>query len=157
MMLSPHRRAGWIDPGAAGMPEMSGITDIERDFNASYSLFPNLILPFSSTGVPGIAIWPLAIDRTRMEVLWFAPMRDGERDPLWETRIANFDRIVEEDVEFVAPIQASIASPGFRGVPLNYQERRIYHWHEALDRRIGLERIPAALRVTPLLDDWTDD
>lgn len=157
MMLSPHRRAGWIDPGAAGMPEMRGITDIERDFNASYSLFPNLILPFSSTGVPGIAIWPLAIDRTRMEVLWFAPMRDGERDPLWETRIANFDRIVEEDVEFVAPIQASIASPGFRGVPLSYQERRIYHWHEALDRRIGTERIPAALRVTPLLDDWTED
>ena len=27
-------------------------------------------------------------------------------------------------------------SPGFRGMTLNYQERRIYHWHEELDRRI---------------------
>lgn len=45
-----------------------------------------------------------------------------------------------------------------RGVPdrrgfsdLNYQERRIYHWHEELDRRIGVEHIPEQLRVAPRL------
>jgi hypothetical protein len=45
-------------------------------------------------------------------------------------------------------------SPGFRGIPLNYQERRIYHWHEELDRRIGRERVPAHLRVQPLLEPF---
>ena len=37
-------------------------------------------------------------------------------------------------------------------MPLNYQERRIYHWHEELDRRIGVERIPPQLRVQPRLE-----
>jgi len=27
-------------------------------------------------------------------------------------------------------------SPGFLGIPLSYQERRIYHWNEELDRFI---------------------
>jgi hypothetical protein len=42
-------------------------------------------------------------------------------------------------------------------MPLNYQERRIYHWHEELDRRIGLERIPAHLRVQPLLAPYYEN
>ena len=52
------------------------------------------------------------------------------------TRIANFDRILDEDLQFAEQIQKSVESPGFRGMTLNYQERRIYHWHEELDRRI---------------------
>ena len=54
-------------------------------------------------------------------------------------------------------IQQSMMSPGFRGMPLNYQERRIYHWHEELDRRIGPERIPAQLRVQPLLAPYHEN
>ncbi len=158
MMLTPHRRPGWVDPGTLGMPEMTDATEIERDFNPSYNLFPNLILPIAATGIPCVAIWPLSVDRTLMEVMWFAPSwGEGTRPALWDTRIANFDRIVDEDVAFVAPIQASVRSPGFRGVPLSYQERRIYHWHEAVDRRIGVERIPPHLRIKPVLERWIDD
>ncbi len=158
MMLTPNRRANWVDPGTIGMPEMATATTIERDHNPSYSLFPNLILPIAPSGIPCVAIWPIGLGRTMMEVLWFAPdWGGGERDPLWETRIANFDRIVDEDVSFVAPIQASISSPGFKGVPLSYQERRIYHWHEELDRRIGVERIPRLLRLAPMLGALIED
>lgn len=158
MMLTPHRRPGWIDPGVVGMPEMATATEIEREFNPSYHLFPNLILPISPSGMPCVAIWPISVERTLIEVLWFAPgWGDGPRPALWDTRIANFNRIVEEDVSFVAPIQESLRSRGFRGVPLSYQERRIYHWHEALDRRIGPDRVPPTLRVTPVLADWLDD
>ena len=107
--------------------------------------------------MPCVLLWPLGIDRTRLEVLWFAPdWGGGPRQSLWETRIANFDRILDEDISFVAPIQESITSPGFKGVPLNYQERRIYHWHEELDRRIGVARIPPPLRVTPMLADLVE-
>jgi len=152
MMLTPNRRANWVDPGTIGMPEMAGATTIERDNNPSYSVFPNLILPIAPSGIPCVAIWPLSLGRTQMEVLWFAPdWGGGPRDPLWEIRIANFDRIIDEDVTFVAPIQASICSPGFKGVPLSYQERRIYHWHEELDQRIGIDRIAEQLRVKPML------
>jgi len=157
MMLSPNRRADWVDPGAIGMPELSHATAIERDHNPSYCVFPNLILPIAPSGIPCITIWPTSLTESAMEVLWFAPGARSPRDPLWDTRIANFDRIVDEDIQFAEPMQASITSPGFTGVPLNYQERRIYHWHEELDRRLGRERVPEALRVRPLLAGWVDD
>jgi len=41
-------------------------------------------------------------------------------------------------------------------MPLNYQERRIYHWHEECDRRIGLNRVPAEVRVKQVLADWVE-
>ncbi len=64
-------------------------------------------------------------------------------------RCSNFNRILQEDIDLVTKIQHSTESPGFEGIRLNYQERRIYHWHEELDRRIGIERIPEHLRVEP--------
>jgi nitrite reductase/ring-hydroxylating ferredoxin subunit len=61
------------------------------------------------------------------------------------------NRILQEDLELAPEIQRSMESPGFMGNRLNYQERRIYHWHEELDRRIGVEHIPEQLRVAPRL------
>ena len=99
----------------------------------------------------------ISLERTLMEILWFAPdWGGGARDPLWDIRIANFDRIAAEDILFAEPMQTTIESPGFRGVPLSYQERRIYHWHEEIDRRIGIDKIPPALRVEPRLAAWLE-
>ena len=39
-------------------------------------------------------------------------------------------------------------------IPLNYQERRIYHLHEEIDRVIGPEKLPEALRVAPRLEPF---
>jgi hypothetical protein len=36
-------------------------------------------------------------------------------------------------------------------VPLNYQERRIWHVHAWIDKVIGEDRVPPALRVPDLL------
>lgn len=157
MMLSPNRRDDWVDPGTIGLPEMADTTAIERHHNPSYSLFPNLIIPISPTGMPCVAIWPRTVNTSAMEVLWFAPSwGEGLPPPLWKTRIANFDRIVDEDIQFAEPMQYTIESPGFRGVPLCYQERRIYHWHEEVDRRIGCDRITPALRVEPRLSPFVE-
>jgi hypothetical protein len=93
----------------------------------------------------------------RIECHWFSPKAGEEGlSPLWQTRIDNFERILFEDTQFAPQIQESIESPGFKGIPLNYQERRIYHWHEELDRRIGVNRVPTELRVTPVLKDWVE-
>jgi hypothetical protein len=51
-------------------------------------------------------------------------------------------------------IQASFRFKAFSGMMLNCTERRIYWIHEEIDRRIGRERIPAELRVEPLLPDY---
>lgn len=152
MMLSPNRSRQWVDPGTRGMPEMVGSTDIEKYYNPSYCLFPNLIIPIAPTGMPCVSMWPKTVRSSTLEVLWFAPDPGTEnRDPLWDTRIANFDRIVEEDIQFAEPMQKSIESPGFQSVPLSYQERRIYHWNEEVDRRIGEENIDPTLRIAQTL------
>lgn len=85
-----------------------------------------------------------------VDVHWFAP--DGaEGHALWPTRMSNFERILEEDTQFAPRIQESVETAGFKGMYVSYAERRIYRWHEELDRRIGAANVPEALRVKPVL------
>ena len=156
-MTTPNRRPDWTDPGTKGMPPIPTVTEIPRDNNVSYNIYPNIVMPPAATGLPMLVFWPRTARTMRIECHWFSP-KVGEEglSPLWETRIDNFERILFEDTQFAPQIQESIESPGFKGIPLNYQERRIYHWHEELDRRIGENRVPADLRVTPVLGDWVE-
>jgi hypothetical protein len=63
--------------------------------------------------------------------------------------------ILLEDTEFGTEIQKSMESPGFKGVPLSYQEARIYHWNQHADRMIGLDSIPPELAVEQVInEDW---
>ena len=158
VMVTPNRRPNWVDPGTRGMVEFPHVTELPVKTNVSYNIYPNLVTPVASTGMPFINFWPLEHNRMYIECHWFSPdWGDGDRHPLWTKRLENFDRILAEDTQFAPQIQASVESPGFRGIKLNYQERRIYHWHEELDRRIGIERIPEHLRVAPRLADLVED
>src|SRR5690606_21495476 len=104
-----------------------------------------------------LLFWPTSDTTMRIECIWFAPdWGDGPKHELWPSRIENFDRILAEDLQFAERIQESVMSPGFRGITLNYQERRIYHWHEEIDRRIGPGRVPAHLRVAQLLGPYIE-
>jgi phenylpropionate dioxygenase-like ring-hydroxylating dioxygenase large terminal subunit len=152
MMVTPYSRPDWVDPGTRGMLEFPNVTELPVKTNLSYNIYPNLVTPVAGTGMPLINFWPRSDNSMNIECHWFSPdWGDGDRHPLWDTRIANFDRILDEDMQFAPRIQRSLESPGFRGIQLNYQERRIYHWHEELDRCIGVENIPPDLRVEPRL------
>lgn len=151
-MVTPNRRPDWVDPGTIGMPVVEGVTPIPADNNVSYHIYPNFVMPPSPSGIPILQFWP--VDDRNCEVVssWIAPDYDpGSPNPLWEKRIANWNRILDEDLQFAPQIQESLKSKGFKGMPLNYQERRIYHWHEELDRRIGLNAVPEAARVKQVL------
>ena len=140
------------------MRRVETVTEISANNNPSFNFFPNLVTPVDPTGAPFLLFWPTSASTMRIECHWFAPDWGGGPPPeLWKTRIANFDRILDEDLQFAAQIQESVMSRGFRGIPLNYQERRIYHWHEELDRRIGCERVPEALRIAPLLERYYEN
>ena len=160
LMVTPNRRPDWVDPGTNGMKRIETATVISSKNNPSWNFFPNLVAPFDPTGCPFLLFWPTGDDSMRIECHWFAPdTGDEPQHELWPTRIANFDRILDEDLQFAEQIQRSVESPGFKGMTLNYQERRIYNWHEELDRRIdraGIE-IPASLRVKPLLEPYLED
>jgi phenylpropionate dioxygenase-like ring-hydroxylating dioxygenase large terminal subunit len=158
IMVTPNRRPDWQDPGTRGMRRIESATEVSSKNNPSFNFYPNLVAPVDPSGVPFLLFWPLTDASMRIECHWFAPDWGGGDPPaLWKTRIANFDRILDEDLQFGPQIQESLMSPGFRGIPLSYQERRIYHWHEELDRRIGPSRIPAHLRVQPMLERFHEN
>ncbi|MCC6940101.1 MAG: aromatic ring-hydroxylating dioxygenase subunit alpha [Novosphingobium sp.] len=156
-MVTPNRREGWVDPGTKGMPEIPTVSEFTATNNISYHIYPNFVMPPAPTGIPILQFWPLGPRRTRVVSSWVAPDHDpANPNPLWETRIKNWERILYEDLQFAPQIQESLEGPGFQGMSLNYQERRIYHWHEELDRRIGIDRVPQAARVEPVLAPFVE-
>lgn len=156
-MVTPNRRPDWCDPGTVNMPKIPTVMELARDNNVSYHIYPNLVMPPSDSGVPLLQFWPTSERTCRVDSIWTAPEYDAASpSPLWATRTDNWERILYEDLQFAPQIQESVEGRGFRGIPLNYQERRIYHWHEELDRRIGPTLVPPALRVKPVLADWID-
>lgn len=158
LMLTPNRRPGWVDPGTKGMVEMAEATEIEREASPSFNIYPNLVTPVAPTGLPFNLVWPVDERRSLLEVVWFAPdWGEGPRDDHWDVRLGNYERILDEDLSFIEQMQSTVESAGFRSIPLNYQERRIYHWHEELDRRIGAEHVPQQLRMVPVLDQWVSE
>jgi phenylpropionate dioxygenase-like ring-hydroxylating dioxygenase large terminal subunit len=157
-MVTPYKRAGWTDPGVRGLPEVEGMDPFYRDTNYSVLAYPNLVSPIATAGIPVLCFWPETIATMVIEVHWFAPSwGEGPRPAIWDTRLKNFLAILDEDLQFADKIQKSVESRGLRGFPLNYQERRIYHWHEELDRRIGRDAIPAALQVPDRLKGWVEE
>jgi phenylpropionate dioxygenase-like ring-hydroxylating dioxygenase large terminal subunit len=146
LMLTPHRSSEWQDPGARGLPEFSATPDLARTTNVSYNIFPNLVTPVSPSGLPFLVLWPLGVDSVALESHWFAPPGDEALDTVWEQRLENFDRILQEDLAIVEHQQSAMAIPEVDGTRVGYQERRIYHWHEELDQRIGAANIPPDLR-----------
>ena len=131
--------------------------------STAVSLFPNIIIPLGRIGFPLLLFWPMDKRATRLDWIYYAPTVDGshawggsELPPHWQERRAGFDQIMDEDMMNMAPMQESMESPALRGIPINYQERRIWHLHEQLDRTIGTERIPEHMRVQPLLGDYIE-
>jgi hypothetical protein len=61
-----------------------------------------------------------------------------------------------EDQQNMAPMQQSLESPALTGIPINYQERRIWHLHEQIDRMIGPDQVPEHLRMQQLLDPYVE-
>ncbi len=75
---------------------------------------------------------------------------------MWDTRIQNFDRMLDEDLEIAPHLQKAASSGALDGCQLSFQERRIYHWHEELDHRIGRDEIPASLSVAPRMEKFIE-
>lgn len=145
----------FTEPGFVDIPTVNSMI---RSTSSAYSIFPNLISPMAGYGFPFLLFWPIDKATTRLDWIHYAPKDwDGdELPPHWQRRMDNFDLIMEEDRKNMAPMQRSLESPAMRGVPINYQERRIWHFHEHVDRTIGIDRIPKSLRVEQLLESYVE-
>ena len=149
----------WRHVVAPGFTDIDTVNDMVRCTSSAYSIFPNLITPIAAYGFPFITFWPIDKGTTRITWTHYAPIDfdpSGGLTPAWQKRMDTFDQIMAEDFSNLAPMQRSLESPAMRGIPINYQERRIWHFHEQLDRMIGPERIPPDLRVQPLLSRYIE-
>jgi phenylpropionate dioxygenase-like ring-hydroxylating dioxygenase large terminal subunit len=143
-----------VDPRIA---QIDTVGEIARTCTQSYGIFPNLVVPLSQYVIPPLVFWPNGINRCRLETWTLAPpWQEGLRPDLWtENDGERLCAVLREDTEFGTRIQKSMESRGFTGVPLSYQESRIYHWNQAADRIIGIDNIPPELRVAQVIgEEW---
>ena len=125
----------------------------------SYHLFPNTSIVYGGTRsfLFLISSWPLSPGRTCYDVHFLAATpADGPHAEMIRTIIeANWD-VFLEDLGNLPFMQRSFEAGTIDGFELGYQERRIYHQHEEIDRRIGAEHLGEALRVSPVLGEWVE-
>jgi phenylpropionate dioxygenase-like ring-hydroxylating dioxygenase large terminal subunit len=152
--------ADWIRVEHPGFVDIGTVNNMVRCTSSAYSIFPNLITPIAAYGFPFITFWPIDKRTTRIDWTHYAPIDFDPAEglpPVWEKRMENFDLIMAEDFQNMAPMQRSLESPAMSGMPINYQERRIWHFNEQIDRMIGVDRIPSELRVEQLLEPYVGD
>ncbi|MEM8496783.1 MAG: SRPBCC family protein [Pseudomonadota bacterium] len=137
--------------------QIDSVGEIGRTCTQSYGLFPNLVAPLSQFAIPPLVFWPNGINKCRIETWTMAPQwKQGMKPDMWTVNDRKeLCQVILEDTQFGEKIQQSMQSNGFKGVPLSYQEARIYHWNQQADQMIGIDNIPVELRVEQVIgDDW---
>ncbi len=142
------------------LPAFPGASPLAGCGIYSYHLFPNTSIVFGGTPALAFVIssWPLAPDRSLYDVHFLAATpADGPHAALVEALVEANWAVLLEDLGNLPAIQRSLSTGGLPGLNLSYQERRLYHQHEELDRHIGADNVPDRLRVEPKLDSWIED
>jgi hypothetical protein len=159
-MIAPNRK-GKSNLGAVDISldiaQTDTVGEIARTCTQSYGIFPNWVSPLNQFLIPPLLFWPNGINKCRLETWTMAPQwEEGKKPDLWTKNDGKeLCDVLIEDTEFGEKIQQSMESYGFDGVPLSYQEARIYHWNQAADRMIGIDKIPEELRVQQVIgDEW---
>jgi phenylpropionate dioxygenase-like ring-hydroxylating dioxygenase large terminal subunit len=150
-----HASSEW----ASSRPEITTAGEISRTCTQSYNVFPNLVMPLNQYVVPPIQFWPNGIDQCIVETWTMAPDwgSSAEAGPdMWtEESGARPSLVLREDIEISEAIQAALDSASSRGIPLSYQEARIYYFHQCLDATIGRDSIARHLQVELALgEEW---
>ncbi|MBV9663824.1 MAG: aromatic ring-hydroxylating dioxygenase subunit alpha [Actinobacteria bacterium] len=136
-----------------------GLGDLPDAGTFSYHVFPNLSIVFSGPGyVFFITNWPDAPNKSTYHTHFCSSLpSDDDGNAKTNSDITAFNRsVLFEDLSVLPGMQRSVEAGSLEGVRLGYQERRIYHLHETIDRMIGTERIPEQLRVEPMLGDHVE-
>lgn len=135
-------------------PLFERVGDLPLNGTFSYHVFPNLSIVFGGPGfVFFITNWPEAPNESSYHVHWCGSRspEDPDHGAFLTTFVGLNQGVLFEDLTVLPGIQESIDAGALESVQLSYQERRIYHVHEAIDRVIGPEQVPDELRVPQVL------
>lgn len=114
----------------------------------NYFVFPNLLISAAEFQFPILLYWPLDIRTTRWQVLFTAP--PGYDDPQsaeCQMEIQGFDVALKEDIASLCAVQESYEQQLISEARISCAERRITHFQEAIDRAVGVERLPDTCRM----------
>ena len=160
-MVTPKKMN--LDGGFLGAEESDYVPYIETcdkihaQTNVAYGMFPNFITPTDTSGYPAILFWPKGLRETEFEWTQLAPKWPGDEKPdYWNEQETSFDSIMDEDFQNLEPMQRSHDAGVFESMPLNYQERRIYYYHQVIDDWIGRDNLPENIQVPNVLDPFIE-
>lgn len=146
-----HAQPAW----KSKWPEIATAGDIARTCTQSYGVFPNLVMPLNQFVIPPIQFWPNGLDQCIVETWTMAPdwgsITTNGPDMWTEDNGARPSLVLREDIEMSEAIQAALEPASNRDIPLSYQEARIYYSHQSADAAIGSHKVPAELRVQPVI------
>jgi len=139
------------------VPRFAQVNAVTNEGVYAYLIYPNTVIVISPLLIFTTQAWPLSPGEMRYDTYYLmaAPISDHNRTR-YERMIAATERILQEDLGNLAFMQDSFEAGTIESIPLNYQERRIYHLHEAIDRSIGEELIPQRLRVPAILEGFIE-
>jgi phenylpropionate dioxygenase-like ring-hydroxylating dioxygenase large terminal subunit len=123
-----------------------------RDHTIALPMFPNSFMAVDPAGFAWQTWWPTGPRSTIMvmRVMGWPDESDKDAD-FWESMASQMRDIANEDQHLFAGMQESLDSGLLPGILMGYQERALYWYHEEIDRQIGVDRIPAELRIEPML------
>ena len=128
-----------------------------RQTSTSYGIFPNLVVPMDTGAFTFLCMWPTSDTTTDLELRWYAPEWAGDDVPQEHLdRMTLFDTVMAQDQANMAPIQASISSPGARPFQVGWHERLIHHFERAVDLQIGPDLLPSGSAVSDALDAFVE-
>jgi phenylpropionate dioxygenase-like ring-hydroxylating dioxygenase large terminal subunit len=130
-----------------------GEFDIYRSHALNLPIFPNLAGGLDPAGFSWTIFWPDGPDRTIVEIPQFGAA-DVVDEAYWDNLQTENLRLIGEDRRLLPGVHQAMKNGRLKQIPLSYHERAIYWYHEEIDRRIGRDRIPAELRVEPVLADY---
>ncbi len=127
----------------------------------AHGIFPNLITPLDGRGFPFLVFWPEAIDRTRLDIIWFAARlgrrRDARTSEIWRSTPRPLRRAD------AGGLPQPRADPTLDGARRPRRSGRQLPGaadlaRARLDRqdRSGPSGSPPQLRVPDLLADWVE-
>jgi phenylpropionate dioxygenase-like ring-hydroxylating dioxygenase large terminal subunit len=128
------------------------IGEIFQQCTVVMQIFPNIDIGLDPSGFALQTFWPMGPDKSILEVRLVGWESYSPAEPdYWSTLRATMETILSEDLSLFASIQQGVQSCFMPKLLMGYQERTLYWFEEELDRRIGAQNIPEAMRVTPVL------
>ena len=130
---------------------------LNRESFIAYGIHPNITFSFSENEFTIFVMWPRGPLETYSEIYFLTIPENGVINQARCDRfLKEFPLIMDEDIENCRRAAAGLNGGALNEVGFNMGcgDRQVYHWHEAIDRTMGIERIPEKLRVRQMLQPY---